>query len=293
MSRDTADRRFLAGLDWRGAAPVLGAALAFGILFREPFTTLLRDWWNDPEAGHGLLLGPLAVVLAWRSGLLPARPQPVLGLGIIAAAVSLRYVSNLAAELYTMRMSLLFAGAGIIVFWRGLPQLTRWWLPALLLVFSVPLPAVVLGTLAFPLQLRASQFGAMLLASRHVPVEVAGNVIHLPGQSLFVTEACSGLRSLTALLSLGLLVGGLWLKSPVGRAAILLAAVPVAMALNGIRIFLTGFLVYFVDPGLGEGVMHYTEGWALFAVAFVILGGLAWLTARLERLVFRPRIAPA
>ena len=89
--------------------------------------------------------------------------------------------------------------------------------PLALLVLSIPLPVVVVGSLALPLQLKASQLGAALLRWRHVPVAVAGNVIHLPGRSLFVTEACSGLRSLTALVALGVLTGGLWLRSTWGR----------------------------------------------------------------------------
>jgi hypothetical protein len=50
-----------------------------------------------------------------------------------------------------------------------------------------------------------------------------------------------------------------------------------------VRVFLTGFLVFFVSPKLAEGVMHFTEGWTLFVAAFAILGGAAWLLARLER----------
>jgi len=288
-----AGRRIRFPSEWRLAAPVVGAAIAFGALFWQPLTTLVRDWWSDPDAGHGLLLGPLALALAWRSGLARAHPQPALGLVIVLAAVLLRYASDLAAELYAMRLSMLMAAAGVIVFWRGLPQLARWWLPACLLALSVPLPQVVLGTLAFPLQLKASQLGAALLAGRDVPVLLAGNVIHLPGQSLFVTEACSGLRSLTALLSLGLLIGGLWLRSPAGRVAILLAAVPVAILLNGLRIFLTGFLVYYVNPSLGQGLMHFSEGWVMFVLAFLILGGLAWVMARLERLTDPGRVVLA
>lgn len=270
---------------WEKTAPILVTGLLFLVLFWQPMATLARDWWSDPEAGHGLLLAPLAVVLAWRRGRAPrAGPQPLLGTAIILGAVLLRYLSGLAAELFTMRMSLLGAAAGLVVFAAGLRQLMYWWLPSLLLLLSVPLPAVLLGSLAFPLQLKASQFGAALLQWRHVPVQVAGNVIHLPGRSLFVTEACSGLRSLTALLALGLLIGGLWLRSPWGRGFIVLAAIPVAMFLNGVRIFLTGFLVYFVSPGLGEGLMHYSEGWGIFLVAFAMLGVIALVTARVERL---------
>lgn len=275
-------------LDWRRGLPVLGTAAAFLVLFWSPMLTLGRDWWHDPDAGHGLLLAPVALYLAWKRGLVAdAKGQPLLGALILLAAVVLRYLSGLAAELFTMRASMLGALFGLVVFYLGLRQLFHWWLPAALLVLSVPLPDVVLGSLALPLQLRASQMGAGLLEWRDVPVRVAGNVIHLPGRSLFVTEACSGLRSLASLVSLGLLIGGLWLRHPVSRVLLLAAAVPVAMLLNGVRVFLTGFLVFYVDPKLGEGFMHVTEGWIIFVVAFAILGGVAFLLTRVEARVGR------
>ncbi len=262
---------------WKERLPYLVGGAAFLWLFQEPIVTLGRDWWNDPEAGHGLLLGPLSGYLIWKSGLAERRDgQRILGLGILGGAVLLRVASALAAELFTMRMSLMAAAAGLIVYAWGFRQLVRWWLPVTLLVLSVPLPSVVLSSLALPLQLRASEMGAAMLQWRAVPVLLSGNVIHLPGQSLFVTEACSGLRSLTALISLGVLMGGLWLRSPLLRGLLVAVAIPVAMVINGGRIFLTGFFVHFVDPALGDGFMHYTEGWALFVVAFLVLGLLTW-----------------
>lgn len=266
------------------AAPVLATGLAFLILFWQPLVTLGRDWWTDPEAGHGLLLAPLAVFLARRRGFAAdTRGQPIVGITILAAAVVLRHLSGLAAELFTMRASMLAGIAGLVVYCFGLRQLLHWWLPALLLVLSVPLPKVVLGTLALPLQLKASQLGAALLEWRQVPVRLSGNIIQLPGRALFVTEACSGLRSLTALVAIGVLVGGLWLKSPWSRILPVVTAIPVAVGLNGLRVFLTGYLVYYVDPSLADGVMHVTEGWALFLAAFAILGAITWFVSRVER----------
>ena len=280
----------LAEIDRRHLAPAAIAAVAFLALFWSPLTTLLRDWWSDPEAGHGLLLGPLAVILAWRRGITPAaRPWPVAGLVLLAAAIIVRYGSGLAAELLTMRLSLLGALGALVVYRWGFAQLVHWWLPIGLLLLSVPLPAVVLGSLALPLQLEASEWGAAMLEARRVPVRLSGNVLYLPGQALFVTEACSGLRSLTALLGLGLLIGGIWLRSWWGRSLLIVGAIPVAMAVNSVRIFLTGFLVYFVDPSLGEGVMHYTEGWFLFVIAFLILGLMAFAMVQVERWVRRGR----
>jgi exosortase len=273
----------LSSWNLRDIAPVGLAAVAAVVLFARPAVLLGRDWWNDPDAGHGLLLAPLSLWLAWRRGLVPDRaPNPVGGAVLLLGAVALRYLGGLAAELFTMRFSILLALAGVTVFAWGFGQLRRWWLPVALLTLSIPIPALVTNALALPLQFKASSMGAALLDWRHVPVRLAGNVIQLPGRQLFVTEACSGLRSLTALLALGVLVGGLWLRSVPSRVILVALAIPVAIAVNAVRVFLTGFLVYFVDPELGEGFMHLTEGWLLFVVAFVILGAVAWIASSVE-----------
>jgi len=275
------------------ALPAAAALIAFVVLFIQPARSLALDWWNNPDAGHGLLLAPLALWLAWRRGLAPDRKsQMVLGSVVLLGAVVLRYLSGLAAEIFTMRFSILLAVCGLVIFAWGWRQLLRWWLPTTLLFLSIPWPALITNALALPLQFQASQMGAALLESRHIPVQLAGNVIRLPGHQLFVTEACSGLRSLTALLSLGVLVGGLWLRFPVTRLLVLLITIPVAIVINAIRVFLTGFLVFFVDPKLGEGFMHVTEGWLLFIVAFGILALVAWGASRLESLI-KPERADA
>jgi exosortase len=266
------------------ALPLGLILVAFALLFYKPATLLVLDWWNDPEAGHGLLLAPAAIWLAWKKGLAADRaPSVVLGLLILVAAVVLRLGSELAAELFTMRVSMMMALAGLVVYYLGLRQALAWWLPFSLLVLSVPLPELIRSTLALPLQFKASELGAGLLEWRNVPVRLAGNVIQLPGHKLFVTEACSGLRSLTALLSLSLLMGGIWLRGPFLRAALILAAIPIAVAINGVRVFLTGFLVYYVDPKLGEGFMHITEGWLLFVVSFALVGAVAFLMSLFDR----------
>ncbi len=264
-------------------APHLLTAATFLLLFYRPFSLLAWDWWHDPDAGHGLLLAPLALWLGWRAGRTgEARPQPVVGGAVLLGAVLLRYLSGLAAEVFTMRLSMVIAAAGIVLFVFGIRQLVAWWLPFVLFALSIPMPDVLTSTIALPLQFKASAIGAELLRFRHVPVTLSGNVIILPGRQLFVTEACSGLRSLTALLSLGVLVGGLWLRYPLSRAFLVAAAIPVAMLVNGFRVFVTGFLVYFVSPSMGDGFMHLSEGWLLFVIAFGILGGLTWLVHLIE-----------
>jgi len=270
--------------------PIALTAIAFLALFGGPMVTLVQDWWNLPEAGHGLLLAPVAAWLAWRSGIrTDAAPNRALGIAMLITAVVIRYVSSLAAEQFTMRESMMLALAALTVYNYGFRQVLRWWMPFILLGLSVPLPELVTQALALPLQFKASQMGAALLEARHVPVLLTGNIIRIPGRELFVTEACSGLRSLTALLSLGVLMGGLMLRYPVSRVALVALAIPIAILINGVRVFLTGFLVFFVSPSLGEGFMHLTEGWLMFVVSFTALGLMTWALALGERQAARWR----
>lgn len=268
-----------------GLFPTLATVTLFVLLFAVPAATLAADWWTDPEAGHGLLLAPAAFWLAWKSGWRSDQQgNPALGLTVLALAVLLRIAAELGAEMFTFRASMIGAMAGLVIYHLGFKQLLAWWLPFLLLVLSIPLPELVRSAIALPLQFRASEMGANLLEWRHVPVQLTGNIIYLPGgHRLFVTEACSGLRSLTALLSLAVLIGGIWFRTPVARVLLVALAVPIAVAINGVRVFLTGFLVFFVDPALGDGFMHLTEGWLLFVVSLGLIAAVAAALAVLER----------
>jgi exosortase len=262
--------------------------VAFIVLFAQPFANTASTWWSNPEFGHGLLLVPLAVVLAWRKGLHPdVKGSAPTGLTILSLAVAMRYLSALAADPFLSRASMFLALAALVIYAWGFRQLLHWWLPVALVALSVPLPDAVIGSLALPLQLKASSLGASLLSWRGLPVELDGNVIRLPGHDLFVTEACSGLRSLTALLSIGVLLGGVLLRHPASRVAIVLLAIPVAVIVNGVRVFVTGFLVAFVDPSLAEGFTHMTEGWLLFLVSFAILAGVTYGALGVEKRLTR------
>ena len=266
--------------------PAAVTAVFFLALFLPQIIDLAKDWWTLPEAGHGLLLAPVAIWLAFKSGIRKdASPQRALGLATLIVAVFIRCAAGLAAEMFSMRVSMVIALAGLTIYHFGFKQVLHWWLPFALACLAIPLPELVTQALARPLQFRASRMGAALLEMRHVPVLLSGNVIRLPGHELFVTEACSGLRSLTALLSVGVLMSAVVLGTVVGRVLLVLIAIPIAIVVNGFRVFMTGFLVFFVSPELGEGFMHLTEGWLLFLVSLGTLASVAWITLVIERRV--------
>ena len=107
----------------------------------------------------------------------------------------------------------------------------------------------------------------------------AGNVIHLNGLSLEVAQACSGLRSLVTLLGMsailaeGTLLGSDRPTTWLGKGALFLAAVPVAVSVNALRVALTAIAATRAGKGVTTGFAHDMAGILMFAVSL----GLLWL----------------
>jgi exosortase len=97
-----------------------------------------------------------------------------------------------------------------------------------------------------------------------------GNILHLPRMPLFVAEACSGLRSLMALGTLGILFAYFFRKSWAERIVLIASTIPIAIIVNSFRVALTAVLSHY-KPELAKGAMHTTEGFITFAMAFALL----------------------
>ena len=255
----------------------------FLLLFGPTIGELFSDWASSGEYGHGFLLLPIAGYLGWRSRKLESAPARWLGMATLAGAILLFLLGTVAAEFFTRRMAVLICLAGLVLYYRGWTRLRAWWLPFALMAFTIPLPEVVLNSLTLPLQLLASQIAVSLLELRHVPVALSGNIILLPGQELFVAEACSGLRSLSALLGLTLLIGGTALRTAPARLVLLLLAVPAAIAANALRVFGTGFGAYYLGPEVAHGALHTLTGALVFLLPLGLVGLTTLPLRRIER----------
>ena len=133
----------------------------------------------------------------------------------------------------------------------------------------------------FPLQLFAAQSATFCMQVAGIPVLREGNTIVLSNTTLEVVEACSGIRSLQALLALGAVYGYFTQKAAWKRWALLLLSIPIAIAANAFRVAGTGFLAHFIGPEAAQGFYHSFAGWIVFAVAFVLLLGAGTLLGRL------------
>ena len=241
-------------------------------------TKLVADWWSDPDYSHGLLCAPLAVgiAVARRTELarLAAAPSAI-GLAGAGAAMAALGLGILGAELFLTRISLLLFIASTILYvfgWRHLRVLA---FPLALLLLSIPIPAIVTTRFTLPLQFAASAMAETSLGTLGIPVLRDGNVLVLPNATLQVAEACSGIRSLVSLIVLALVIARFSERRAPARTAIVCAALPVAVLVNGVRVTVTAAATYWYGTAAAEGVAHEAVGLLAFAVAFTMLLGCA------------------
>jgi len=256
------------------AAGLVLLAICFGYLYRDVIATLVHDWYIDDNYSHGFLIVPIALYFIWerRKKLKAAgRRSSAWGLAIVLGSIAMLLAGILGSELFLTRVSMLGTIAGFILFLYGWAHLRIVLLPIAFLLLMIPIPAIIFNQIAFPLQLLASRFGEMALLACQVPVLREGNVIHMANTSLEVAEACSGIRSLISLLTLGIVYGyftdsRLWV-----RVALVVGTIPIAIAANGIRVAGTGLAAHFYGPEAAEGFFHSFSGWIIFIAAFIMM----------------------
>ena len=258
--------------------------VGFAWLYWNVIVKLVHDWATDDNYSHGFLIVPLAVYLTWerrqRFWTTAVKPS-LMGLAVVVSSIVILAAGALGSEFFLTRISMLGALTGIVLFLFGWARLRVLVFPLAVLLLMVPLPTILFNQIAFPLQLLASRVGEFALSSFHIPVLREGNVLALANISLEVVEACSGIRSLVSLFTLGIVLGYFADSRQWARTLIALSAIPVAVFANGVRVAGTGIAAHGFGPAAAEGFLHSFSGWLMFVVAFLLMLALQRLLMRL------------
>jgi exosortase len=259
------------------------------VLYASVLIKLVLDWWTDPNVSHGFFVPAFSAYVVWKDRKrLAAQPADPSWSGLLIVALSLctLVVGTLGAELFLARSSLVLLIAGLVVYLRGWRCFRTISFPWACLFLMIPIPVLLLTQITFPLQLFASRFAQMILVACGIPVLREGNILLLPYMSLEVAEACSGIRSLMTLVTLAVIYGYFRERTIVGRVALALAVVPIAIADNGLRIVVTVLLVQHWGLEVAEGILHSIEGLMMIAMAMVMFllahSLLHWLSVWLK-----------
>lgn len=145
----------------------------------------------------------------------------------------------------------------------------------------IPLPYVTLRSLTEGARLLDATTTASVLPWLGVPVSQEGFLLHLPNLTLEVADDCSSIPVIAALLALGAAYGVMRRRSRASCLMLLVAAIPLGIASNIVRITVTAIAAYWFGAIALDNVVHMWNGTTVFLLT---LGGLSALDAGLRRL---------
>jgi len=250
--------------------------LLTGWLYASILKHLFLQWvgpHSDPNFEHGIFVPLFALFVLWqdRQKLRAIAPVPSwAGLPLIYLSLLVLVLGDLGADIFLPRVSLLLLLAGLITLFQGWKFFRAVLFPWAFLILMIPIPNLIISQITFPLQLLAAKLATALL-QLVIVVHREGNVIWTVNGPLDVVEACSGIRSLLSLVTLAIIYGYLLESRKWVRVVLACAAVPIAVATNSFRVFITGLLVQYGYRDEAEGVPHALTGLLIFALALILL----------------------
>jgi exosortase C (VPDSG-CTERM-specific) len=265
------------------------------VCFAKPLYDLVRYALSNDLFSYVLLIPFISLYLAWlkkqrvRTAGLPLRGLALipLGAGVIVLLgywIAARSGSTMDQTEYLSSaifvFFLFFAGACFLCLGRD--TLRDISFPLGFLAFMVPLPKWLTDRLETFLQ-HASAAGAhAFFTLTGMPVFRQGLILQLPGMRLEVAPECSGIHSTLVLFITSLIAAQLFLATPVRRAILVFAVIPLGILRNAFRIWIIGQLCVHVSPEMINSPIHRRGGSLFFLLSLVPLFLMLYFLRRSE-----------
>ncbi|MCX5905658.1 MAG: exosortase/archaeosortase family protein [Deltaproteobacteria bacterium] len=292
-----------AGDEHHGEQEMNGKFFIFGFLFLlfffayYPIIYDLRDSVIGNElARHAPLVFTLSGFLVYQKRKIlrellksngPDAGSPVYFL----VGLSLNFLGQAAGVYFLAQLSIPLTLYGMACYLKGVSFARQFIFPLALLVLAFPIPGKIYMDLVFPLKLLVTKVASVMLALlgyqvklvtkaasamlvlMGYQVKVYGNIIEISSLFLGVADACSGLNSLMAILTLSIFYSYLVIRRWYFRLAIVISMLPLIIMANIIRVTTTAVVAVKWGPELAEGKLHSLWGIAVFV--FAVLGLMA------------------
>jgi exosortase len=244
------------------------------------------------EYTHILLILPISAALVftdWSSPKIDPKPTRQIGSALLVAAVLIgfsgRFTAPADVRLFLGVLGLVICWLGMFVICFGIGAFWSLLFPLCFLLWLVPIPAPALNKIVAFWQQGSALSASLLFSALGVPVTQDGIMLSIPGLSLEVAQECSSLRSSLMLVVTCMVLAHLFLRSIWRKTTIVLAAIPLSIAKNGVRIFTISMLGTHVDPAFLHGNLHRNGGILFFLLALFAILLLLWLLGRSENRV--------
>lgn len=289
--------------------------------FRRTLLAELLMRWKDATWQHGALIPFIVGYVVWRQrqalGRLPVSSTPW-GLGLIILSLFFYLAGFRANNFYCGYLSIMMLLAGASLWLQGVPRSRALLFGWLVLGFMWPLPFLE-ESIGYRMRLIMVQTTGFVLNAVGVDSLVSGTALQsMPDAgtgrgagelfSVGIAAPCSGMRSLFALLVVGVLFSYFRQRAMWRRVALFSTIVPIAIVANMVRILVLIFAAMLFGQRWAIGdvekevsAFHEITGIVVFLVALVLLQGASWLLNRAcsgtgfrrARVVSRQVVSPA
>ena len=252
--------------------PLLTLAL-FTIAFYPSFSLAVSKWAASDDFTHAFFTVPIIIYMFWqkRETLLDKRGNLVVG-SVLCAVSLFFYLLSLQIQVPTViLLATVCTIISSVVLLSGLRALGLLVVPLLLLFMIIPIPNQLFSMLTATLQLKVSAVSEMIIGLLGVPIFREGNVLHVPGKTFQVVEACSGIRSLISMTTLSLIIGHFTLERGRSIALLFVLSIPIAIVINVIRVVGLVAVYSFWNIDLSSGTPHTVFGVLLFLLGLAML----------------------
>jgi len=151
-----------------------------------------------------------------------------------------------------------------------------------LLLLITPMPEETATGFSALLQQQSASATTMLFHLLGVPVLRDGIVLSIPGLTIEVAHECSSIRSSTMLILVSLILAHLFLRSGWRQAVLVLAAFPLSVLKNAIRIVSIAELGTRVNPSYLHGSLHRQGGVVFLGLSVAMLVLVLWALRKTE-----------
>jgi exosortase len=236
-----------------------------------PFISATLIYWNRKSIFQSV-----------RYSFLPGAIVIVLGFALLIGASTLGARLAKDDHLALVASSLIILWLGGFLLFYGTDAFRRALFPLLFLAFCVPIPSPVLDRTISALQHASAQTAFVLLKLTGTPVYHEGFVLAMPGLTIDVAPECSGIRSSIGVFILTLLAGHFLLRSLWRRAVLVIAAMPIVILKNAIRIDTLSLLTIHVDRRILDSRLHHDGGFVFFFLGLLLLYPILMMLVKSE-----------
>jgi len=261
---------------WFATPAELLLVLGFAALVLPTMYEVATQTWTTEQGGHGPLVLATGLWALWRElkGKNIEQRAGSLAIGLpclmlaLAGFILARITGVLEVEDFAMYAALV-SGAYLIF---GRRVIRAIWFPLVYLAFALPPPDTVVALVTQPVKILISSWAVSALDILGYPVASSGVTIQIGQYQLLVAAACAGLNSIVTLTALCLFYVYLRHRSdPIAFAVIAIAAVPVAIVANFVRVLALVLITYYFGDAVAQGFVHDFAGLLMFSIALLTI----------------------